>query len=142
MLNLIKRTDSFQYGIQTRFILLTYCTMAPLTLIDKYDDLVRLANEPSSTYNKLEKEDFEDVISRKWPCIVQSITRIPILPEEIQSSTLDSNDKVHVTLARRLKIQFQIYSDVAKRYHQKFPNRMPIRQQHRNCSFQHECVLR
>lgn len=110
--------------------------MAPLTLIDKYHDLLRLSNEPTSVYSKLHQEDFADVINKKWPCIIQSITYIPPTVNEsnLTRSSLDEHGEVHATLARRLKIQFQLYSTIAKEYQQQFPHRMPIVQNTRSYS--------
>ena len=92
--------------------------MAPLTLLEKYDDLVRCADQPLTSYDKLTNEDFEDVISKKWPFIIHSIT---YQPENSVTA------QVRTRLERRLKIHFPLYSQAAKRHQQKFPNRKPIR---------------
>lgn len=92
--------------------------MAPLTLIEKYDDLIRCADQPLTSYDKLTNEDFEDVISKKCPFIIHSITYQPenSFPTQIRTR-----------LERRLKIHFPLYSEAAKRHQQKYPNRKPIR---------------
>lgn len=97
--------------------------MAPLTLAEKYDDLVRCADQPLSSYDKLSNEDFEDVISKLWPFIIESITYTPLSLEKTDSLT----GEIRAKLERRLKIHFQLYSEAAKRHQQKFPNRKPIR---------------
>jgi len=97
--------------------------MAPLTLAEKYDDLVRCADQPLSSYDKLSNEDFEDVISKLWPFIIESITYTPLSLEKTDSLT----GEIRTKLERRLKIHFQLYSEAAKRHQQKFPNRKPIR---------------
>jgi hypothetical protein len=97
--------------------------MAPLTLAEKYDDLVRCADQPLSSYDKLSNEDFEDVISKLWPFIIESITYSPLSLEKTDSLT----GEIRTKLERRLKIHFQLYSEAAKRHQQKFPNRKPIR---------------
>ncbi|UJR24923.1 hypothetical protein I4U23_006287 [Adineta vaga] len=104
--------------------------MAPLTLSEKYDDLVRCADQPLSSYDKLTDKDLEDVISKSWPFLIQSIT---YTPSEIHNSfsTMILNEhrsKIHIELERRLKIRYQLYSEAAKRSYQKFPNRIPFRQ--------------
>jgi hypothetical protein len=56
--------------------------MAPLTLAEKYVDLVRCADQPLTSYDKLNNEDFEDVISKQWPFIIESITYTPLSLEK------------------------------------------------------------
>ena len=111
--------------------------MAPLTLVEKYNDLIRSADQPLTSYDKLNNEDFEDVISKTWPFIIESITYTPLSTEDTDPlmSTIPFSGEVHTKLERRLKIQYQLYSDIAKTCQQKFPNRKPIR---RNgyCRFQ------
>ena len=96
--------------------------MAPLNLPAKYDDLVRCADQPSSAYSKLSNEDFEDVISKAWPFIIESITSTPFEDEtsEAQVSTPRSAGEVRFKLDRRLKIQYPLYSDAAGRNQQQF----------------------
>jgi hypothetical protein len=103
--------------------------MAPLTLTEKYDDLVRCADQPVSSYDKLTDEDLEDVISKIWPFIIESITYTPLSLEKNDPITASFlfNGEVRTKLERRLKIQFQLYSEAANRCQQKFPNRKPIR---------------
>ena len=103
--------------------------MAPLTLKEKYDDLVRCADQPLSSYSKLSNEDLEDVNSKIRPFVIQSITYTPLSLEKNDSmmSASLSTGEVHIKLERRLKIQFQLYSEAAKRYQQIFPNRKPIK---------------
>jgi len=103
--------------------------MAPLTLTEKYDDLVRCANQPISSYDKLNDEDLEDVISKIWPFIIESITYTPLSLEKNDPITASFlfNGEVRAKLERRLKIQFPLYSEAANRCQQKFPNRKPIR---------------
>jgi hypothetical protein len=115
--------------------------MAPLTLTEKYNDLVRCADQPLSSYNKLTTEDFEDVTGKIWPFIIESITYTPLSLEKDDSMVLTSpfTGEVHTKLERRLKIHFQLYSEVAKRYQQKFPNRKPIRR-NRDREFE-KCAL-
>jgi hypothetical protein len=110
--------------------------MAPLTLTEKYNDLIRCADQPLTSYEKLTNEDFEDVMSKMWPFIIESITYTPLSLEKDDSmmSTPSFIGGVHAKLERRLKIQFPLYSEVAKRYQQKFPNRQPIRR-NRDCKF-------
>ncbi|CAF1102982.1 unnamed protein product [Adineta steineri] len=101
--------------------------MAPLTLDEKYDDLVRCADQPLSSYDKLSSEDLEDVINKIWPFLIESITYIPSSPEKnesVSASTLFNGD-IRTKLERRLKIQFHLYSEAANRCQQKFPNRKP-----------------
>ncbi len=103
--------------------------MAPLTLAEKYNDLVRCADQPLSSYDKLNKKDFEDVISKIWPFIIESITCLP-LPLEKNDSVMpipSFTSEIRTKLERRLKIHFQLYSEAAKRHQQKFPNRKPMR---------------
>jgi hypothetical protein len=71
----------------------------------------------------LSNEDFEDVISKLWPFIIESITYSPLSLEKTDSLT----GEIRTKLERRLKIHFQLYSEAAKRHQQKFPNRKPIR---------------
>jgi len=103
--------------------------MAPLTLTEKYNDLVRCADQPLSSYDKLIAEDLEDVKGQIWPFIIESITYTPLFLEKDDSMVSASplTGEVRTKLERRLKIHFQLYSEVAKRYQQKFPNRKPIR---------------
>jgi hypothetical protein len=104
--------------------------MAPLTLTEKYNDLVRCADQPLSSYSKLNTKDLEDVISKTWPFIIESITYTPSSLEKndsMMSTSLLPGGEIHAKLERRLKIHFQLYSEAAKRYQQKFPNRKPIR---------------
>jgi hypothetical protein len=103
--------------------------MAPLTLTEKYDDLVRCADQPVSSYDKLTNEDLEDVISKIWPFIIESITYTRLSSENNDSimASFLINGEVRTELERRLKIQFQLYSEAAKRCQQRFPNRQPIR---------------
>ncbi|CAF4202891.1 unnamed protein product, partial [Adineta steineri] len=101
--------------------------MAPLTLTEKYDDLVRCADQPLSSYDKLNSEDLEDVINKIWPFIIESITYTPLSLEKYESvsgSTLLNGD-IRPKLTRRLKIQFHLYSEAANRCQQNFPNRKP-----------------
>ncbi|CAF1034029.1 unnamed protein product [Adineta ricciae] len=104
--------------------------MAPLTLSKKYDDLVRCADQPLSSYNKLNDDDLGDVISKSWPFIMESITYTPFsIDKSSSTASLDElSEKVYTKLERRLKIQFQLYSEAAKRAQQSFPNRPPLRQ--------------
>lgn len=97
--------------------------MAPLTLIEKYDDLIRCADQPLTSYEKLSNEDFEDIISKKWPFIIRSITYQPMNISEEKNSF---SAQIRTRLERRLKIHFPLYSEAAKRHQQKFPNRKPI----------------
>jgi hypothetical protein len=103
--------------------------MAPLTLTEKYNDLVRCADQPLSSYDKLNSKDLEDVINKIWPFIIESITYTPLSLEkdDPMTSTIPFTGEIHTNLERRLKIHFQLYSEVAKRYQQKFPNRKPIK---------------
>ncbi len=103
--------------------------MGLLTLAEKYDDLVRCADQPLTSYDKLSNEDFEDVISKQWPFIIESITYTPLSLEKDDSmiSTPAFTGEIRTTLERRLKIHFQWYSEAAKRHQQKFPNRKPNR---------------
>jgi hypothetical protein len=103
--------------------------MAPLTLTEKYNDLVRCADQPLSSYDKLTSEDLTDVVGKIWPFIIESITYTPSSSENNYSLTSipSCNGEVHTKLDRRLKIHYQLYSEVAKKYQQKFPNRKPIR---------------
>ncbi|CAF3697437.1 unnamed protein product [Adineta steineri] len=101
--------------------------MAPLTLTEKYDDLVRCADQPLSSYDKLNSEDLEDVINKIWPFLIESITYTPLSLEknESVSASTQFNGDIRTKLARRLKIQFHLYSEAANRCQQKFPNRKP-----------------
>jgi hypothetical protein len=103
--------------------------MAPLTLAEKYDDLVRCADQPLSSYDKLTNEDLDNVLGKTWPFIIESITYTSLHLDRTDSMMLTSLpiSKVHTKLERRLKIQFQLYSEAAKRHQQKFPNRRPMR---------------
>lgn len=105
--------------------------MAPLTLSEKYDDIVRCADQPLSSYDKLSDEDLSDVVSKSWPFIMESITYTPFSTDKSSSTaSLDElSGEVFTKLERRLKIQFQLYSEAAKRAQQSFPNRPPL---HRN----------
>ena len=94
--------------------------MAPLTLIDKYDDLVRAASQPTSAYQRLNTKDLEDVISKTWPFIIESVTYTPSVDPMV------SDGECRTRMERRLKLRFSLYADVAKKYQLKFPNRMPI----------------
>ncbi|CAF4375629.1 unnamed protein product, partial [Adineta steineri] len=99
--------------------------MAPLTLTEKYNDLVRCTDQPLSSYDKLNSDDLEDVINKIWPFLIESITYTPlslVKNESVSASTLFNGD-IRTKLARRLKIQFQLYSEAANRCQQKFPNR-------------------
>ena len=98
--------------------------MAPLTVTEKYNDLIRCADQPLSSYDKLTNEDFEDVISKKWPFIIHSITYQPRDLEKEESDVLTA--EVRTRLERRLKIDFSLYSQAAKRHQQKFPSRKPV----------------
>ncbi|CAF1066197.1 unnamed protein product [Adineta steineri] len=101
--------------------------MAPLTLTEKYDDLVRCADQPLSSYDKLNSEDLEDVINKVWPFLIESIMYTPLSSEKYESvsaSTLFTGD-IRTKLKRRLKIQFHLYSEAANRSQQEFPNRKP-----------------
>lgn len=102
--------------------------MAPLTLIEKYNDLVRCADQPLTSYEKLNSKDFEDVTNKMYPFIIESITYIPLSLEQndrMKSASLFPGE-IHMKLDRRLRIHFSLYSEVAKKYQQKFPNRKPI----------------
>lgn len=103
--------------------------MAPLTLSEKYNDLIRCADQPLTSYERLTNEDFEDVISKKWPFIIHSITYQPVDLENDESNVrkISLTSEVRTRLERRLKIHFPLYSEVAKRHQQKFPSRKPVR---------------
>ena len=92
--------------------------MSPLTLLEKYEDLVRGANQPASSYQRLTSDDLEAVLSKRWPFIVESVSFTP------PADPLLSDGECRTRLERRLKIHFSLYADVAKKYQLKFPHRM------------------
>lgn len=102
--------------------------MAPLTLVEKYDDLVRSADQPLTSYDKLNDKDYNDVINKIWPFIIKSITYTPIIFKRNDSvmSSVSFEGKVRIDLERNLKLKYELYSKIAKEHQQIFPDRKPI----------------
>jgi hypothetical protein len=68
------------------------------------------------------------VISKSWPFIIESVTYTPSVDPMV------SDGECRTRLERRLKLQFSLYAEVAKKYQLKFPNRMPIPRKRRSDS--------
>lgn len=87
--------------------------MAPLTLTDKYRDLIRLSDESSNLLNKLSESDFHDVQNRRWPFLIRSVTS-------------NSQREIRVELAKNFRLDFQLFSKISREFHRDFPERIPI----------------
>jgi len=116
--------------------------MAPLTLVEKYDDLVRSADQPLTSYDKLNDKDYNDVINKIWPFIIKSVTYTPLILKRNDSimSSVSFEGKVRIDLERRLKLKYQLYSKIAKEYQQIFPDRKPIEINKQNRSTENESL--